>query len=526
MNPWPHQLRAEQAVLDASEAGHKRIAMWLPTGAGKTLVLQRLARRVLDAECKVALYSNRRYLIEQLSASLDEAGIRHGVRSAEWDEDEGWRFQVCSIATEHSRVVKRGLRALHAAGPGDLAIFDEAHLHTGDVATELMKRHLAGGASVLLNTATPFGLVDHADVLVGGATMAELRECGAHVPVRHYGPDEPDFTAFKALRQALERGDNPSEAQLAKAYPRTPALFGRVWHWFNEINPTRRPTLAIGPDVQGSLWMAEQFTAKGVPAAHVDGEDIWTCDGGLQKSTPELREAIRDGSRTGRYVVVSNRFCLREGIDWPWLSHLIQPAIGSLQSYLQSGGRGMRAYPGKEYLSVQDHGGNYHRHGSLMEDRCWGLDCTEAVMHGMRIDRLRQKKEREPFRCPQCGRVWVVGKVCNEAWGGCGFVFPEGKRSRPVVSTDGTMKEVSGDIYRARSICKQARGPAIWERMYYRSLTEKGAKTFVAAEALFAVENYFQYPDRRWPFMPTDERDLFRLVSDVPRERLIQKPKE
>lgn len=159
------------------------------------------------------------------------------------------------------------------------------------------------------------------------------------------------------------------------------------------------------------------------------------------------------------------------------------------------------------------------------------------MISGLREERIRSKKcrrcrqslrpgnpvckgcgmlnEVEPFVCPECKKVLVCGR-CS-----CGYVAL-GKRSRAVVQSDGTLKEMQGDIFKARRLLRHAGGPKLWERMYYRSKTEKGARTFRAAAALFAQENHWNWPNPSWPLMPLRELDWFRLVADVPRERLTQ----
>ena len=64
----------------------------------------------------------------------------------------------------------------------------------------------------------------------------------------------------------------------------------------------------------------------------------------------------------------------------------------------------------------------------------------------------------------------------------------------------------------------------VWERMYYRSKTEKGQRSFTAAEALFAYENNWQWPDRSWPLMPKNPNDFYKDVADVPMDQLIPEP--
>lgn len=520
MNPWPHQVYGIRETLAARARGCRRLCLSSPTGGGKTFMTQQIALPVLAEGRSVALYTNRVYLIEQISAALDAAGIEHGVRAADFDDERERPFQVCSIQAEASRVLKRQQMKLHACEPGDLAIIDEGHLHTsGEKTLEIRKRHLDGGAMTLDVTATPLGMAGVCDELLIAGNNSELRACGALVKASHFGVDEPDLKAFKKLRE----GEDPSAAQQRTAIM-NPTIMARVWKHYTELNPNRKPALLFGPDVAGSLWFAEQFEKAGVRAAHLDGDDAWIA-GKFYKSDRSLREEIREMSKAGRLDVVCNRFVLREGIDWPWIQHIILAFVaGNLQTYLQIGGRGLRAYPGKTECIIQDHGGAWWRHGSLNEDRLWRLPYTSEIAFGIRADRLRNKKQRAPFVCPRCKRVWVDARECNPALGGCGYTMPPPGplRSRAVVSTDGDMRELSGDAFKPRRITKDPRGKAAWERMYWRSRTKKGRRSFRAAAALFCKEDKRHgWPDPTWPYMPTEELDWFLAIPDVPMERLI-----
>lgn len=528
MTPWFHQSRSDSELQARLDAGARRVMYTAPTGAGKTWNIETLIERHLNARVGVSLYSNRRLLIDQLSDAMVAARLPHGVRMAGEEHDLDALFQISSVQTEQSRVLKRGTWDLHNAG---LVIIDEAHCQTGDGARELMKRHIDAGAAIVGFTATPLGLQDLYDELIVGATVSECMDCGALVPAMHFGPDEPDMIALKSARKAIE-GQDLTEKQAVKAMGARPQLFGRIWENFQRLNPDHRPTICFGPDVASSIWIAEQFTQAGVRSAHIDGTDIW-LDGELQSSSPELRQYVLDLHRKGDIALLSNRFVLREGIDLPWIRHVIAATIfGSLQSCLQALGRGLRAdnYPdtvgrwgAKTHVTIQDHGGSYWRHGSLNSDREWHLDDTAEMVYALRADRIRDGRERAPVRCPKCSLIWGGGSYCNPAHGGCGYSMTEReKKGRPVVTTEGELRLTHQDYFPKRAICRQPNGPEMWEQMYYRARSEKWNATFREAIGLFAYENH-TWPDPSWPMMPQSERDKWLRVSDVPPDRLIPK---
>lgn len=514
---WPHQETALELIDQAMAAGHRRILLTIPTGGGKTAVACKKITDWLQEGLRVGLYTNRRLLLDQLSRVLQENGLTHGIRAAGYQDQHSLALQLSSIQTEASRSRKSarlaGVWQLHDC---QRVIVDEAHLHQGKEAAKILARHHAAGAVVLGMTATPIGLAKLYDELIVDGCPSELRECGALVWAYHYGPDEPDLQQLKELRKVPE-GQDLSESQQRQVMGLRPQLWGRVWEWFQKLNPDRRPTILFAPGVEESIWFAQQFSRIGVRAAHIDGQDVW-LDGDFHPTSMDVRHKVLEGSKDGSIPVLTNRFVLREGIDCPWLAHCILATVmGGTQTYLQALGRVTRAYPGLQSVTIQDHGGNWWRHGSVNADREWHLHDTASSVYGVRADRLRQKEEREPFTCPQCRLVLVTGK-CP----GCGFE-PQGKRSRAVVTTDGKLIELGGDIFTPRKVYKKPDGPKKWEQMYWRSRTEKGQRTFAQAMGLFAYENNWQWPQKDWPFMPTNVHDHYRLVAEVKMETLVPK---
>jgi hypothetical protein len=371
---------------------------------------------------------------------------------------------------------------------------------------------------------------DVCDDLIVAGTNSELRQCGALVLAHHFAPDEPDMAALKALKSKPADGEDLSDTQQQKIMgkvvdgeptPNLVALHGRIWKHYQRLNADRRPSILFAPGVNESIWFAQQFTAKGVRAAHIDGEHIW-IDGELHRKTDDLWQELLNESRTGRIGVLCNRFVLREGVNAPWLAHGIFATIfGSVQSYLQAGGRLLRASLGLESVNFQDHGGNFWRHGSLNIDRAWMLNDTASSVYHRRADRIRAKKESPPVVCPECSRV-MARRVCL-----CGYEFPPNKVPRAVVTTDGELKHTTADYFPARRRSTFTDGPAVgaWIITWKRACSIKWNATFRQAEADYARNNKGFYPSQTWPLFPIDmDRDYYRRVLDVPVDRLRGDP--
>lgn len=362
MDPWPHQIQAEIAVCEAIAAGKKRLCLSIPTGGGKTYVAERLLTRWLGDGLPTVLYTNRKLLVQQAARVLKEAGHTFGIRAAGHGYDPEQLLQISSIQTENARALRSDKWKLHNA---QRVIIDEAHLIRGRTACELLAEHAIHGAVYLGLTATPIDLGDLYDDLIVCGTTSELRACGALLVAKHYGPDEPDLRAFK-----VKAGADFSEKQLKKAFPMGQPLFGRVFDWFRRLNPESKPTILFAAGVEESMWFAQEFVKQGITAAHIDGQAAWV-NGDFVKGR-EARDQILEGSKNGEIKVLCNRFVLREGIDCPWLAHgIFATAFGSLQTYLQSGGRLLRTHPGLSHVTIQDHGGCLDTDTEILTARGW-----------------------------------------------------------------------------------------------------------------------------------------------------------
>lgn len=499
---WDHQISGVGGVRGSIARGYNRICLTSPTGMGKTTMVADLIEGWLGEEHLVSLYTNRNLLRDQISDNLRKHGLDHGTRAAGHGHTDN-PFQVSSIQTEVRRLKKDPEWKLH---PATRVVVDEGHLFGGDTYRAVLDRHVQEGGVYVLVTATPIGLGSVCDDLVVAGNNTQGRACGALVPAVHYGCDEPDL---RKIRNKIIEGEDIPSTEVRKVMM-VPGIFARVLEWYGKLNPDRRPAILFAPDVASSIWFAEQFHEAGISAAHIDGTDVW-IDGELMKSTSELRQQILDGSRDGRIKVITNRFVLREGIDAPWLVHgIFATVFGALQSLLQSGGRLLRAMSGKDSAIIQDHGGNWWRHGSLNADREWDLGLTGPMISGLRAERLRAKQDHEPARCPQCSKI-LMGAKCS-----CGFTLG-GKRSRMVFEADGSLREMAGDVFKPRVVKLKPDTEKLWKTAYFRA--RNGNMTFRQARGLFIQENGYAPPETI-ALMPTTQLDWFRKVKEVPRTEL------
>lgn len=500
---WPNQQFAIQEVQSHLRPGHA-VCICGPTGSGKTTIIGEILRFGLPS----VLYTNRRMLLDQTAKRLLAHGLAFGVRAAGIEPDFFQPIQLASIQTENSRCIVRNKWQLHDA---KLVLIDEAHVNKEGMAQEIIQQYKDRGATIIGFTATPLGIGHLYDDLIVAGCTSDMRAYGALLPAEEYAPDEPDLEHVKRVKTGEYR-----QGDVVKVIM-THSIFGRVIDHWRTLNPLQKPTLLFAPGVQESIWFAEQFCKNGIQAAHIDGDNVW-LGGKFWKSDQEARDAVKKLSEEGDLKIVTNRFVMREGIDWPHLYHgIFATCFGALTSYLQSGGRLLRAFPGMSKVIIQDHGGNRIRHGSLNLDREWDLSVTDYMACQAMEESMRNKKkgetDPEPIVCPRCYQVRTFGPKCH----GCGLESTT--KSRMVVQADGRLRKAVGDLYKPRKIDTRPKARDIWERVYWRC--KRTGKTFSQARGLYAYENGWKYPPEGLPLMPTDSLDWFRKIGDVPMSRLV-----
>jgi len=349
MEPRDYQLKAVADCRHAYAQGARAVLLVLPTGGGKTVIGSLVVAGALAKGKRVLWVACRRELVDQAAERLPAPC---GYIMAGRAPDPSAPVQVASLDT----VVSRELP------PVDLVVYDEAHHAVAATSRSVLAR--LPRAALLGLTATPVrgdgaALGDVFNALVLGPSVRELTDAGHLVPVRVVRPGKRYGTL----------SDEPV----------------RAWQVLGE----GRPGFAFHRTIRDSRAFAEQLSAQGVVAAHVDGE-----------TKLQVRQAAVEAFRAGEVECLSSVNIFTEGVDVPRASFcLLARGCDSAGLYMQMVGRVLRPHRGKHDALVVDLKGVSHSHGLPDDDRVWSLEGEQGVVASS-SDRIAARQ------CVPCGYYW------------------------------------------------------------------------------------------------------------------------
>lgn len=525
--PWAHQLDGVALTIHAINQG-EHCCLTAPTGGGKTACIIAMMRWCQQVGKRVILYTNRILLTEQTCRAMDEYGIDYGVIAATEPKRKALLrdVQVARTQTVQRRVLGTQTEELW---PADVVLMDEAHSMATGKNLEIIDAHKAQGAVCVGITATPVE-VDHVyPKLIIGGTVSGCRNVGALVPAVYKAPSELDFSKLE-----VKSNGEFSIADIRREW--TPKIIGHVYDSWAEHNPDARPALGFAPGVPESIWFVDEFEKRGVRAAHVDGEDVYV-DGVSHKKNREIYEDTIQRWKGGEIKILWNRYVLREGIDFPWMYHLILATpIGSLKGFIQTAGRVLRySDETPDYVLITDHAGNYYRHKySPNQDIPWrdlyhkgqnalssehkdylAYNPDDIPLSSKEAD---DKEWNEPVRCPRCHTLIKKGRQCPPSPMGCGFRIT--RRSRAVIQKNGRLKEVDRPAVAPRRVKERSNTVRIWEQCFHRC--SKSGQNLRQARGLFFYENHY-WPPNDLPLMPRDPADWSRKCKMIDKAKLYTK---
>lgn len=420
---------------------------------------------------KAAFFTHRRLLLRQTHEVFEKDNIPHGIRAAGYEPNLDAPIQLSSSKTEVARVLKRKQWGIHCA---KLVVIDELHVNKDEQMKALIAEHRKADPECIIVglTATPVDVWDVCDSLIVAGINSELRETTppAHLWCDHYCPDEPDLKGMKRSAAGEYK-----EGDLNKRFM-VPVVFGRVFMHWKKYNPEAKPTILFAPSVAASRYFVDEFTKKGVPAAHIDGESIYwgeiNADGEqvLHYTTdPEDRDEVFRKLESGEIKIVCNRFVLVEGLDKPFVyCGIFACSYGSLATWLQAAGRIVRGHPSHQRKCIIDHGGMCRRFGWANMDREWEVGKSWKDYVKPEADQEEPGKPpkdpndtSDPIICPKCNAYRLSGPVCPV----CGM---QSTRSKVMVlQLNGKLKPYE-QVYKPKKVNTDPPAVKDWKSLVYR----------------------------------------------------------
>ncbi len=415
ITPRPYQSQGITDIRTAYAAGKKRVMYVLSTGGGKSLIFGLICYSLHQKKKSALVLVHRGHLLDQTSKMLTSMGIDHGTL----------------MGGKHSRTlssivvggVMSVVRRFDKLPDYDLIVCDEAHLSMASTYQQIYANW--PNAFILGVTATPErldgkGFTGSYDEMIIGPSTAWLIENGYLSPYKAYAPK----TAIDISQIKITRGEY-DEKEVEEKFGSSVIIGDAVSHYTKFAH--KKPTIAFCVSISHAIKVAEQFTAAGYNATHIEGA-----------MNDAQRNSILRGLANGKWDVVTSCKLVSEGLDIPMCVGVIYlNPTKSVVNALQWPGRALRpvyadgydlstvegrldaiANGPKPYAIILDHAGILFEHGLPDDEREWTLEGkkktkkkssapSEAGVNLRHCPECFAIHARAP-ECPRCHHVYVV----------------------------------------------------------------------------------------------------------------------
>ena len=333
-----------KAAIYASLQTNRRTLAQLPTGGGKSVIIESIVADAVRAHRSTIVLAHRIELVEQLADRL--ARFNPSVVTAGARPRPDAMVYIAMVQTLARRTPPLA----------NLIIIDEAH-HAVAGQYRAITDQLPN-ARIIGFTATPQrmdgkGLADVFDDLVCGPSVSELMADGWLSPYTVYSTPLDGLDGVKVTAGDYNKRD------VATLVERS-VIRGDITRHYHALAEGRQG-IVFAASVALSEQYAREYNEAGIPAAHLDGNTDRTT-----------RERAIDAFRAGDIRILTNCSLITEGFDVPAcdMVQLVRPTR-SLAMYLQMVGRALR--PSDRPAVILDHAECVLRNGFPDDDREWTL---------------------------------------------------------------------------------------------------------------------------------------------------------
>lgn len=497
----PDQLQLADDLRAALKAGHRAIIAQAMTGFGKTVFASHLMKESVSRGKRVLFLARQEELIGQCCEKLRANDVNYGIiQSRNYKNINRSAVQVASGATLVNRLYPKDPEMGKWVPEADLIFLDECHENaTIPTTRRILEKY--PNAIVIGLSATPErtdgkGLGKKAggvfDCIIKGPAPRDLIEMGLISDYRIFkAPDTYDFEGVKIVNGEFESAEALKRVD-------TPHLVGEVYtQWVKHAKG--RPTIVFAQHTKHGHHIHEVFAGAGENFRYVDAD------------TPkEERRRVVEMFKAGDLDGVVNVGLYVRGFDAPRCSCIVQAfKTNSVIKHLQTIGRGMRPFPGKDMAIILDHGNNAEDKdkggqglGLPDEDRDWSLDGRKKRAKSNAISTQT---------CPTCRAVLkATTRICPECGHALHYVAP----GDPIPTTaSADLVELDKSTHLSK---KQKDALRLTEEKKYLADTiakqekQKGISKYDPRSAIFAFRHKFGF----WPVARHGVEKEFKPVFD------------
>jgi DNA repair protein RadD len=410
-----YQVKFLSNISKAHKEGHQGVIGEMPTGAGKTVCMARIARSIAERSGNALIVVHRAELLSQTADKLTLFGVPFGVIHAKSENPRpNAPVQIAMVQTLARRIKANK----HFDFNFHYIIFDECHLAAAASYVAIINRW--PNARRLGLSATPYrldgrGLSEVGTIVVKGPSVQELIDIGSLVPFTTYSPIVADLSRVKKVAGEYDLSQQADEYKKAD-------VIGDVIKCYNNL-ANGRPFIAFCATVEHSILTKDRFCDEGLRVEHIDG------------TTPlDERNLIIYKLNAGIIDGVTNCGCLTEGFDCPRVSCvMVIRKTASPALWRQMGGRCLRPFKNKTNAVILDFGANAENHGNFGYIQQYTLEGSPKKS-GEKLCRI----------CPKCAGVCAITQlVCHVC--SYDFTFVDSKE-RTVIEVDGELSAIEFDM--------------------------------------------------------------------------------
>ncbi|VAX05183.1 DNA helicase, phage-associated; Type III restriction enzme [hydrothermal vent metagenome] len=342
LKPRPYQKIAVEEVCHRYKQNRRKLLLYLPTGAGKTVIATLIIDKLFKTQAdfgRVLFIAHRQEILDQTARILKKqlAGISVAIEQGKRTASKKTKITIASVQS----LVKR--KEKFDPGEFSLIICDECHRALSPGWTEVIRYfHCHGNPNTLLlgMTATPRrtdgrSAIDVFDEVAFEISRTDLQDLSYLVPIEYYTVD----TELGLDKVKMSAGDFQVKAlSTVMNFPAVRQLTLKAWM----EKGYGKKTIVFCAGVEHAHRIAEDMVSMGVKAVAIDGKT-------------QNRESLLKSFLAGDIDVITNYGVLTEGFDDPGVECILmaRPTTSPLV-YNQCIGRGLRIAPRKATCVIID----------------------------------------------------------------------------------------------------------------------------------------------------------------------------